>query len=80
MFDAVECNHTLIWVISTPTMPYNTPLVRYAHLVFIVYSQIVATGEIIQYCMDVSRLGESAKCISWPRESSRDKCVLAVAP
>ena len=39
--------YTLFWVISIPTVPYNTPLVWYAHFVFIVYSQlaIVATGE-----------------------------------
>ena len=29
-----SANHTFIWVISTPTVLYNTPLVWYAHFVF----------------------------------------------
>ena len=49
-----SANHTVIRVISTPTVPYNTPLVWYTHLVFMVYIQLVATGEIILYCKNVS--------------------------
>ena len=35
IFDtAVSANHTFIRVISTPTVPYSTPLVWYAHFIF----------------------------------------------
>ena len=33
-------NHTFIHMISTPTEPYNTPLVWYAHFVFTVHLTI----------------------------------------
>ena len=36
-------NYAFIWVISTPTVPYNTPLVWYVHFVFTVYSQLASS-------------------------------------
>ena len=39
IFDtAVSANHTFIRVISTPTVPYSTPLVWYAHFIFTAHS------------------------------------------
>ena len=38
IFDTAECHRTFIRVISTPTVPYNTPLVWYAHFIF--YSDV----------------------------------------
>ena len=41
-FTPQSTNYTFIWVISTPTVPYNTPLVWYVHFVFTVYSQLAS--------------------------------------
>ena len=54
-----------IGIISTSSVSYSTPLVRYAHFVFTVYSQLIQL-------LEISRLQ------SWPKESSKAKCVIPV--
>ena len=67
-----SANHTFILVISTPTVPYNTPLAWY---VFTVYSQLASVYSHWRKHLALQECSYQA-VISWSKEYFRDKCAL----
>ena len=62
-----SANDTFILVISTPTAPYNTPLVWYVFTVYSYWRKHLA----LQEC-------SYKAVVSWSKESFRDERALAV--